>query len=155
MAQPRDNGGARGEGVDDDSLDFVLRKYHQPSESQSHDSILDVLSHDVGEMPAVLLREPDEENEPIVQPESGELVSSHRRYQIHGELARGGVGVILKGRDPDLGRDVAIKTLLERHAHNPDMVQRFVEEAQIGGQLQHPGILPVYEMGLRDDRRPY
>ena len=54
------------------------------------------------------------------------------------------MGVVLKGRDPDLGRDLAVKVLLESHEHKPDMVRRFVEEAQIGGQLQHPGIVPVY-----------
>ena len=44
-----------------------------------------------------------------------------------------------------LGRDLPIKVLLESHRDNPEVVQRFVEEAQIGGQLQHPGIVPVYE----------
>ena len=38
---------------------------------------------------------------------------------------------------------------------NPDMVRRFVEEAQIGGQLQHPGIVPIYELGTFADRRPF
>ena len=41
------------------------------------------------------------------------------------------------------------------HRDNPDLVRRFVEEAQIGGQLQHPGIVPVYELGTFADRRPY
>jgi serine/threonine-protein kinase len=77
------------------------------------------------------------------------------RYQVLGEIARGGVGVVLKGHDVDLGRDVAMKVLREEHAENADVVQRFVEEAQIGGQLQHPGIVPVYELGMRDDRRPF
>ena len=77
------------------------------------------------------------------------------RYRIVGEIARGGMGAILKGRDPDLGRDVAVKVLLEHHRDDPDMVRRFVEEAQIGGQLQHPGIVPVYELGAFADRRPF
>ena len=81
--------------------------------------------------------------------------SGATRYQVHGEIARGGVGVVLKGRDADLGRDVAMKVLQVRHATNPAMVQRFVEEAQITGQLQHPGILPVYELGLQADDRPF
>src|SRR4029079_18530405 len=77
------------------------------------------------------------------------------RYQLHGEIARGGMGVVLKGRDVDLGRDVAVKVLLEKHLDTPDMVRRFVEEAQIGGQLQHPGIVPVYELGRLPDGRLY
>jgi serine/threonine-protein kinase len=65
------------------------------------------------------------------------------------------MGAIIKGRDGDLGRDLAIKILLESQRNNPDVVRRFVEEAQIGGQLQHPGIVPVYELGVCADRRPY
>jgi serine/threonine-protein kinase len=77
------------------------------------------------------------------------------RYQLHGEIARGGIGVVLKGRDVDLGRDVAVKVLLERHRDRPELVRRFVEEAQIAGQLQHPGVVPVHELGAFADRRPY
>ena len=65
------------------------------------------------------------------------------------------MGAILKGRDPDLGRDVAIKVLREDHRDNDDMVRRFVEEAQISGQLQHPGIAPIYELGAFRDNRPF
>ncbi|MAG58706.1 MAG: hypothetical protein CMJ83_20650 [Planctomycetes bacterium] len=77
------------------------------------------------------------------------------RYLVLGEIARGGMGVVLKGRDADLGRDVAIKVLKDGYADHSQMLQRFVEEAQIGGQLQHPGVVPVYEMGLDSRHRPY
>ena len=77
------------------------------------------------------------------------------RLQLLGEIARGGMGAVLKGRDPDLGRDLAVKVLLDDHRDDPDLVRRFVEEAQIGGQLQHPGIVPVYELGTFADRRPF
>jgi serine/threonine-protein kinase len=77
------------------------------------------------------------------------------RYEIVGEIARGGVGRVHRGRDNDIGRDVALKVLLDGHLGNPELVQRFVEEAQIGGQLQHPGIVPVYELGLRSDGQPF
>jgi serine/threonine-protein kinase len=65
------------------------------------------------------------------------------------------MGVIIRSHDNDLGRDVAMKVLQSRHADNEAMVRRFVEEAQIAGQLQHPGVLTVYELGLQPDRRPY
>ena len=77
------------------------------------------------------------------------------QYELFGEIARGGMGAILKGRDPDLGRDIAVKVLLETHRGKTELVQRFVEEAQIGGQLQHPGVVPVYEIGQFSDQRPY
>ena len=50
---------------------------------------------------------------------------------------------------------MAVKVLLEAHRDKPELIRRFVEEAQIGGQLQHPGIVPIYELGTFADRRPY
>ncbi|MEO1529715.1 MAG: protein kinase, partial [Planctomycetota bacterium] len=61
----------------------------------------------------------------------------------------------MRGRDTDLGRDLAVKVLLDEHKDKPHVVQRFIEEAQIGGQLQHPGIAPVYELGQFADQRPF
>ena len=65
------------------------------------------------------------------------------------------MGAVLRGRDSDLNRDLAIKVLLEKYAENVEVLGRFVEEAQIGGQLQHPGIVPVYELGQFPDKRPF
>jgi serine/threonine protein kinase len=45
--------------------------------------------------------------------------------------------------------------LLDTHKDKPEVIQRFIEEAQIGGQLQHPGIAPVYELGQFSDKRPF
>ena len=112
-------------------------------------------------LPHVHLRDLPDESEPLVKPRSAEMPAQNGaslgRYQLQGEIARGGMGAILKGRDVDLGRDLAIKVLLESHQGNPEVVSRFIEEAQIGGQLQHPGIVPVYELGTfpEPDRRPY
>ena len=103
--------------------------------------VLDSIAASIGPVPRVLLRDtaPGEEPGPIVRPPSGGDDDRSIRYRIDGEIARGGMGAILKGRDPDLGRDVALKVLREDHRDDADMIRRFVEEAQIGGQLQHPG----------------
>jgi serine/threonine protein kinase/Flp pilus assembly protein TadD len=95
--------------------------------------------------------------EPLTQPNSAEMPEDGYigRYHLLGEIARGGMGAILRGRDTDLGRDLAVKVLLETHADRPDVIQRFIEEAQINGQLQHPGIAPVYELGQFADKRPF
>ncbi|QEH36260.1 Serine/threonine-protein kinase PknB [Aquisphaera giovannonii] len=77
------------------------------------------------------------------------------RYRVYEEIARGGMGVVHRGRDVELGRDVALKVLREEYGHRPEAVGRFVREAQIGGQLQHPGIVPVYEVGRLPDSRPF
>ena len=50
---------------------------------------------------------------------------------------------------------MAVRKFLESHRDKPDLIRRFVEEAQIGGQLQHPGIVPIYELGAFADHRPY
>jgi serine/threonine-protein kinase len=65
------------------------------------------------------------------------------------------MGAVLRGRDPRLGRELAVKVLLEEHRGDPALVQRFLEEAQVGGQLQHPGVAPVYDTGALADGRPY
>ena len=117
--------------------------------------VLDTIAQSIGTVPRVLLRDtgPGEAPGPIVRL-SGDAGGSIR-YRIDGEIARGGMGAVLKGRDPDLGREVAVKVLRDDLRDDAAMVRRFVEEAQIGGQLQHPGIVPIYELGTMSDRRPF
>jgi hypothetical protein len=74
---------------------------------------------------------------------------------LHGEIARGGMGVVLRVRDEARDCDVAVKVLLEKYQHKAQLVRRFLEEAQITAQLQHPGIVPVYDAGQLDNGRPY
>src|SRR5262249_26677864 len=62
---------------------------------------------------------------------------------------------ILRGRDLRLGRELAVKVLLDAHRGDPSLLRRFQEEAQIGGQLQHPGVVPVYDLGRLADGSPY
>ena len=110
------------------------------------------------DVPRIALRDATEEADgPIVRPSSPEVPdrNSDSRYQLQGEIARGGMGAIIRARDTDLGRDLAIKVLLAEHKAKPEVIQRFIEEAQIGGQLQHPGIAPVYELGQFSDQRPF
>jgi len=122
-------------------------------------SLLTTLDFGPGPPPHIHLLELLDEREPLVMPRSAEMPhpggAGLGRYQLQGEIARGGMGAILRGRDVDLGRDLAIKVLLESHNGNTEVVRRFVEEAQIGGQLQHPGVVPVYELGTFPDRRPF
>jgi serine/threonine-protein kinase len=92
----------------------------------------------------------------LVRPGAAEmpdLGGGSPRYQLLGALAQGGMGTIFQGRDLDLGRDLAVKVIREEYRHDPEMVRRFVEEAQIGGQLQHPGIAPIHELGRLPDGR--
>ncbi|MGE0706753.1 MAG: protein kinase [Planctomycetota bacterium] len=67
------------------------------------------------------------------------------RYELLGEIARGGMGVVYRARDPLLGREVALKLLLE--LGDPEERERFVREAQIAAQARHPGLVPVLNAG--------
>jgi len=86
------------------------------------------------------------------------------RYRIRGEVARGGMGAILKIWDEDLHRHLAMKVILgqaqaQTGGDTPPVdarkVARFLEEAQVTGQLDHPGIVPVHELGLDPEGRLY
>lgn len=77
------------------------------------------------------------------------------RFAVAREVARGGMGIVLAARDAALGREVAVKVLLDRHAGKPRYRARFVDEALITAGLQHPGVIPVHEVGELPDGRPY
>lgn len=76
-------------------------------------------------------------------------------YELLDEIGRGGMGVIYRARDLALGREVAVKLLQERYAINSSTARRFVDEARITAQLQHPGIPAVYQVGTWADGRPF
>ena len=141
-----------------DRLDRMVAPMRPPGGPAT--TSIDELTASYGSGPRVLLRDTDpvDHGDPVVQPLSPEmpaLADRPARLQLFGEIARGGMGAILRGRDVDLGRELAVKVLLESNQGHPEVVRRFIEEAQIGGQLQHPGIVPVYELGAFADRRPY
>ncbi len=117
-------------------------------------SVLARIDAQIGPASRLLLPDTDPQADPFPASE-GAIRGFVGRYRLVGEIARGGMGVVLKGRDPDLGRALALKILLDHHRDRADLVHRFVEEAQICGQLQHPGIVPVYELGILSDHRPF
>ncbi|MBX3472298.1 MAG: serine/threonine protein kinase, partial [Planctomycetes bacterium] len=77
------------------------------------------------------------------------------RLEVTGELGRGGMGRVLRARDPAIGREVAKKVLLDPTEASPDARARFLHEARVTGQLEHPGIVPVYEVGQERSGEPY
>ena len=68
------------------------------------------------------------------------------RYQILEELGRGAMGVVYRGFDPNVGRSVAIKTVLLDHG-DEETIRRFKREAQAAGILSHPSIVTIYDAG--------
>jgi hypothetical protein len=77
------------------------------------------------------------------------------RYLVEGVIAGGGMGLVLRARDPGLNRTLAIKVLRRRYQGLPELERRFLGEARITGQLQHPGIPPVHEVGSLGDGQPF
>jgi len=86
------------------------------------------------------------------------------RYRVKDEIGRGGMGAVLRVWDEDLRRHLAMKVMLGKglprstgHTPHTDprVVARFLEEAQVTSQLDHPGIVPVHELGLDAEGRVY
>jgi tetratricopeptide (TPR) repeat protein len=77
------------------------------------------------------------------------------RFRLLGEIARGGMGTVLRAHDPALDRPLAVKVILPQHRADPSLVRRFLDEARLAGQLQHPGVVPVLDVGQLEDGRPF
>jgi serine/threonine protein kinase len=77
------------------------------------------------------------------------------RYLLGEEIARGGMGVVHRATDTVLGREVAVKVLQQKYAPDSGTARRFADEARITGQLQHPAIPAVHDLGVLPDARPF
>ena len=84
---------------------------------------------------------------PGTAPATAGLVSLGR-FQLQSELGRGGMGRVMEARDPELRRSVAVKVIIDPSRVTESQLARFVAEAQITSQLEHPNIVPVHEMGV-------
>ncbi len=71
-----------------------------------------------------------------------------RKYKVITTINRGGMGVILQARDLRIRRTVAMKVMNSKHQFSRENALRFIDEAQLTGQLEHPNIVPVYELGI-------
>jgi serine/threonine-protein kinase len=76
-------------------------------------------------------------------------------YVIEGEVARGGNGIVLRAFDPAFRRHIAVKVLQARYRGCGDVERRFLAEARLTGQLQHPGVPAAYHVGQLDDGSPF
>jgi tetratricopeptide (TPR) repeat protein len=140
-----------------DSLDAGLAAgFGRPAEGPS--SVLAGLRESLGDLRPPLLKEAQGESAHVVRPKSDAMPPPEQtgdRYQLPGEIARGGMGVIYRATDTALGREVAVKVLQERYAPESGAARRFADEAHIAAQLQHPGIPPVHDLGTLPDGRPF
>jgi len=76
------------------------------------------------------------------------------RYEVKGELGRGGMAIVYRAIDPQIGREVAIKVLPREFMQEADFLSRFQREVRTVGQLTHAAIVPLYDAG-QDNGQPY
>jgi serine/threonine protein kinase len=78
------------------------------------------------------------------------------KYKITGELGKGAMGIVYKGVDPDINREVAIKVIrfdmVSDDSDKEEAAKRFIREAQSAGNLAHPNIITIYEVGKEDNQ---
>ncbi len=109
------------------------------SDSEVHLSLLAATTH------------PQEQGPPT----TAYVPESRGRYTLSRLHKKGGIGQVWLARDGSLRRNVAFKELLPQHAGHPSVQARFLKEAQITGQLEHPGIVPIYEVGQQPDEQAH
>ncbi|MDX1925929.1 MAG: protein kinase [Pirellulaceae bacterium] len=81
--------------------------------------------------------------------------STMERFSIVNEVARGGLGIVYKAQDDQLRRQVALKQIRDDKADEAIYRQKFQREAELTGQLEHPGIVPIYALGTDGFGRPF
>jgi tetratricopeptide (TPR) repeat protein len=87
--------------------------------------------------------------------EPGAAATMPQGFVLENEIGHGGMGVVYRARDLALNREVAVKVLQERFGPQSGTASRFLHEARVTGQLQHPGIPAVYQVGAMSDGRPF
>jgi tetratricopeptide (TPR) repeat protein len=114
------------------------RDFHYPNAAERLESLRRKLSEAAS-------RREEESAEPVT------VAAGERRYEILGELGRGGMGVVCKARDLRLGRVVALKRLPENLRENPTAVQLFLREARAAAALNHQNIVTLFDVGQDED----
>jgi formylglycine-generating enzyme required for sulfatase activity len=92
---------------------------------------------------------------PALDSEPTSLHGAAERYSPGELLGRGGIGVVTAALDRDTGRVVALKRLSTASQSDPRVTREFLEEARVTAQLEHPNIVPVYDVGVLRDGQPF
>src|SRR5690606_39580366 len=83
------------------------------------------------------------------------IPSGAERLELRRQIGRGGMGSVWLAIDRTLRRPVALKQLDDNYATKMSLVANFLREARVAAQIDHPNLVPVYEVGVRDGHRIY
>ena len=84
-----------------------------------------------------------------------DILNKEDKYAIENLLAKGGMAMVFKAKDKNCRRPVALKVINDSDLQNQEVIHRFIEEAQIAAQLDHPNILPVYDLNIDKLGNPF
>jgi serine/threonine-protein kinase len=124
-------------------------------------------AHRAPEDPATVPNSPAAHGQPPPEPapapdasadpdaELGDDESFERRYEVRAKLGEGGMGEVHLCKDLRIGREVALKVIRSEHGARSDLRKRFLREVRVQGQLEHPSIVPVYDLGRDPHRKAY
>src|SRR5262249_48780097 len=142
------------------ALDQLVADYIRAHEDAAHNQSIRTVPETVDYHPEALLGLPPDAQATVEEPGSGRghlppfsvLASRYEIIRLH---AKGGIGEVFIALDKELNREVALKKVRPQFEADSDCLGRFVQEAEITGGLEHPGIVPVYGLGEYSDGRPY
>jgi serine/threonine-protein kinase len=127
------------------------------------------MRHRAGDEPATVPNAPGAEPRPNPRPappppsekvedsegELGHDEAFERRYEMRTKLGEGGMGEVHLCKDRRIGREVALKVIRAEHSARTDLRKRFLREVRVQGQLEHPSIVPVYDLGTDPSSKAY
>jgi eukaryotic-like serine/threonine-protein kinase len=135
-----------------------------PPDPKTHDDTLPSgpsfeAAHETIDSPSSPLARSTVASTPMAVSGSGPEITSDEsfdaRYEIVEKIGEGGMGEVHLCADRRIGRDVAIKVVRSTRASRPDVRRRFLREARVQGQLEHPSIVPVYDLAHDPNGRIY
>jgi len=113
---------------------------------------------DTARLGEALIREgalgPGSASDAVSAPAPPPCPSDFGRYRLERLLGQGGMGIVWLARDRELDRPVALKQIRTQRAEEPGLLERFLREVRLAARLKHPGIVPVFDVGVCDGR-PY